>query len=233
MARRAGAVLAGLLASADARAANPAACADNCATAFNDIVGVAGNIVTAVEVCVPAASVDPAASRDFQMDCADQVLGMLTNIGGAGSKLSAATFNCGSVDSSCAQQILSGVEDFTSFGQDIIATVRDCPIGTTGSGIVCAGAVVSAVDDLVLSAKDIDSAVQRCAKAESFIAPSPVNESAGNETVGDELVDANPTAPRPGTVDELPELPERRRLAPREAEGRIDETLLPRAPFVV
>jgi len=111
-------------------------------------------------------------------------LGIVNNIASAGGKISAATFNCGNVDSGCAQQILAAFEDFTSFGQDIVAAVGSCPIGNSGSGIFCAKDIIGGVDDLVLSAKDIDSAVDRCTPPEDFIAPPPaVGPPAANETV--------------------------------------------------
>jgi len=216
-ARRACALLAGLLASAEGFAPNPASCATNAATAFNDAVGVVGNIVRAVQNCIPVSSVTNNDVSGMQRDCADQIMGLLTNIGAVGKEVSAATFNCGNVDSGCAQQILAGINDLSEMGQDIISSVSNCPSKIKGAGLFCAADIVAILNKAVNGAKDIDSAVERCMPPEDFIAPPPsVNDT--NET--------DISAPRPNSVDELPTIPAA--SAPSPTPASVDD--LPTAP---
>jgi len=213
MARQACTLLAGLLASAHAFAPNPPSCADNVATSFNDVVGIAGAIVGIVESCVPDASADPIEGEDLQLECATEIMGLMSNIGATGTDLSGAIFNCGNVETGCPEMIMATVDDFSSFGEDICSAVADCPNGNAGSGIYCASAIIDAVDKAVLVAMDINEAVENCEPEEDDIEPPP----AGNGTDGAEIgapcfIDTDCASGRCELkVCATPILPERRR----------------------
>lgn len=158
-------VAATLLVAASAYAPNAPKCAANVASALDDFTGIAAGIIASTSDCTPdpiATESDPSAKQTMQLDCAANILGIFSNVGHAGSKLSSAVFNCGNVDSSCAQQTLGTVDDFNAGLESIVAAVSNCPHGSSGSGILCAKDVIGAVNDFTIVAKDIDSSVQRC-----------------------------------------------------------------------
>jgi len=176
----------GLVAAVQGFAPNKPSCASNVADAFDDLVNIANDMIGAISTCVP----DP--YRE-DLDCASTLMAIFSGIGSAGNGISAATFNCGNIDSSCAQQILGTVDDFSAFGDDVIGMVADCPSGSGGSGLYCAQAVIAGVNDLTLSAKDIEEAVELCEPVE-YEPPS----------------EEKPPEEAPAAEDAVPSLPERR-----------------------
>jgi len=195
----------GLVAAVQGFAPNKPSCASNVADAFDDLVNIANDMIGAISTCVP----DP--YRE-DLDCASTLMAIFSGIGSAGNGISAATFNCGNIDSSCAQQILGTVDDFSAFGDDVIGMVADCPSGSGGSGLYCAQAVIAGVDDLTLSAKDIEEAVELCEPVEYEPPPkeAPAEEAAADEAAASEREPS------------LPERRQRRRLQIAELEKKAD-----------
>jgi len=149
-------------------AVNAPTCATNVADAFHDVVGFSASVLNSASDC----------GTDFDdFRCARTIVGMIGWVTHCGKRLSAATFNCGNVDSSCAQLVLSVLDKFDGIARNIFSVISTCPYH--GAQIFCAKSIISIVNKIVSLSKTLYTADRRCAIQEEERARE---EDSGNDT---------------------------------------------------
>jgi len=159
-------------------AVNPPTCATNVASAFNDVVGFAASVVNSVSDCGPDFD-------DFR--CARTIVGMIGWVTHCGKRLSAATFNCGNVDSSCSQLVFSVLDKLDGIGRKIFSIISYCPSGSPRTnGLYCASSIINIVDKVVTLSMTLYTADRRCAIQEEELAREDAGGNDTNTTRGEE-----------------------------------------------
>lgn len=158
--------------------ANPPSCATNVADAFFDVVGFSSSVLHSVTDCGTEAD---------EFRCARNIVGMLGWVTHCGKRLSAATFNCGNVDSSCSQLVFSVLDKFFGIGRKIFSVIDTCPYGgRRSSGLYCSANIINIINKLVLLSRTLAGAESRCAIEEEERADEYGGGNGSNATRGEE-----------------------------------------------
>lgn len=142
-------------------AADAPACAVNLASFIFKVTRVARYLTLATTDCAQPGQVGAV--------CADDILQILQFMGEGATQMSSATFDCGNLNSACAQLITAAVGHISEATDKLVTLEITC-----FNDLDCIVTVFDFMSAAVHAAKDIDTAIDQCkAGADDRDAPAP------------------------------------------------------------